>query len=217
MAPTKSLRAWFFPVALLGIVALHPLLTTDVQKAFLGVYLVSVLVGSLLMLPHSSHSRNVAFFLGGTALVLLGAGVLSRNPSARILAIAGLTTLQLYVVWHTYARVVIRSRHVTSEVFYATIAVYVMLALLWAGLYELTEHLFPQSFAFQTVPKDLDEVMLYFSCVTLTTVGYGDIAPVSPAARTLASLEAITGVLYMGVTIAKIASLYKSDAEQSGD
>ncbi|MBX3357405.1 MAG: two pore domain potassium channel family protein [Phycisphaeraceae bacterium] len=213
MTNRRVLRAWFFPVALLGIVALHPLLVTDVQKVILGVYLVAVLVGSLLMLPHSRHSRNIAFLLGGAALLCLGiAGVVGTQP-ARVLAIAGLTALQMYVVWHTYARVVIRSHRVNAEVFYAAIAVYVMLALLWAGLFELTESLIPNSFAYQTATKDIDEAMLYFSCMTLTTVGYGDITPVSTTAQTLASLEAITGVLYMGVTIAKIASLYNAEAE----
>jgi voltage-gated potassium channel Kch len=49
---------------------------------------------------------------------------------------------------------------------------------------------------------------IYFSFITLSTVGYGDITPVSRAARWLAALEAMTGLLYVAVLIARLVSLY---------
>jgi hypothetical protein len=56
----------------------------------------------------------------------------------------------------------------------------------------------------------------YFSFVTLSTVGYGDITPVSKVARMLAALEAMTGLLYVAVLIARLVSLYSApgSAEQ---
>jgi voltage-gated potassium channel Kch len=50
----------------------------------------------------------------------------------------------------------------------------------------------------------------YFSFITLTTVGYGDITPVSPIARMLAVMEAMTGTLFLGVLIARLVSLYSA-------
>ena len=50
----------------------------------------------------------------------------------------------------------------------------------------------------------------YFSFITLTTVGYGDIAPVAKVARMLAVMEAITGVLYMAVLISRLVGAYSS-------
>ena len=50
----------------------------------------------------------------------------------------------------------------------------------------------------------------YFSFITLSTVGYGDITPVSRAARWLAAMEAMTGLLYVAVLIARLVSVYSS-------
>lgn len=49
--------------------------------------------------------------------------------------------------------------------------------------------------------------MIYYSFVTLTTLGYGDIVPVSPSARSLATLEALTGQLYLTVLVARLVGL----------
>jgi hypothetical protein len=56
----------------------------------------------------------------------------------------------------------------------------------------------------------------YFSFITLSTVGYGDITPVSQAARCLAAMEAMTGLLYVAVLIARLASLYSSGKSNEG-
>lgn len=50
---------------------------------------------------------------------------------------------------------------------------------------------------------------LYFSFVTLTTLGYGDIVPATPLARILAVLEAATGVLYIAITVARLIAAYQ--------
>jgi hypothetical protein len=59
--------------------------------------------------------------------------------------------------------------------------------------------------------------MLYYSFVSLTTVGYGDITAVSPLARALSVLEVLSGVLYLGVLVARLVSLYKNHADARGD
>jgi len=51
---------------------------------------------------------------------------------------------------------------------------------------------------------------LYFSLVTLTTLGYGDIVPVRPFARSLATLEAAAGILYIAITVARLVAAYQS-------
>ena len=89
-----------------------------------------------------------------------------------------------------------------------------MLALLWAFAYMLLDRLVPQTFAF-TVGTNADRSMqgfnsLYFSFVTLSTVGFGDIVPVSPISRLLAIIEATVGMLYVTVLIARLVALYSS-------
>ena len=64
--------------------------------------------------------------------------------------------------------------------------------------------------------RPLPHVLTYYSFVTLTTVGYGDISPVSPATRTLAWMEAITGQFYLAVIVAGLVSVLAAKAKREG-
>lgn len=106
---------------------------------------------------------------------------------------------------------ILTSPRVNAEVLCAGVSTYLLLGLMWAFAYELIGRLNAQAFVFNTAGSN--HVMagftsLYFSFVTLSTAGYGDIAPISNVARMFASLEAITGSLFIGVLIARLVSLY---------
>jgi len=95
------------------------------------------------------------------------------------------------------------------------VAVYLLLGVIWAGSYRLIIHFAPAAF---TPPAAGGEATLmsrlvYFSFVTLTTVGYGDITAMHPAARSLALLEALTGQLFPAVLIARLVSMEVSHRE----
>jgi voltage-gated potassium channel Kch len=110
---------------------------------------------------------------------------------------------------------ILRAPRVNAEVLCAAVATYLLLALLWAFAYTLVAWLVPNSFDF-TAKGDPHRTMarfeaLYFSFVTLTTVGYGDILPVSNAARVLAMMESTAGVFFLAVLIARLVSLYSSN------
>ena len=103
---------------------------------------------------------------------------------------------------------------VTVEVLCASIAAYLMLGLTWTVAYWLVDQLTPGgAFSFNTgrgAQSMNGFTGLYFSFITLSTVGYGDITPVSRAARWLAATEAMIGMLYVAVLIARLVSLYSS-------
>ena len=114
---------------------------------------------------------------------------------------------------------VLRSPSVDVEVLCASISAYLMLGLMWTVAYWLVAQLTPGgAFAFNTnAGKESMNGFnaFYFSFITLSTVGYGDITPVSRIARWLAAMEAMTGMLYVAVLIARLVSLYSS--AKSGD
>ena len=119
----------------------------------------------------------------------------------------------IFVVLHLL-RFILRAPRIDSEVLCAGVAGYLMVGLLWAGAYIFTAQLVPGSFVFSVGPAASGSMKgftaLYYSVITLTTVGYGDIVPVSGAARMLAMTEAMTGALYLAVLVARLVSLYSS-------
>lgn len=130
--------------------------------------------------------------------------------------------LLAFVIGHLL-HFVLRAPVVTVDVLCASIAAYLMLGLMWTVAYWLVDQVTPGgAFSFNTergVHSINGFTGFYFSFITLSTVGYGDITPVSHAARWLAAMEAMTGLLYVAVLIARLVSLYsstKSDHPEQG-
>ena len=115
------------------------------------------------------------------------------------------------------------ARTLTFDSILGAVCGYLFLGLAWAVLYALIEEFRPGSFAISPklvtggeVARPLPSVLTYFSFVTLTTVGYGDINPVSPAARTLAWMEALTGQFYLAVIVAGLVSVLAAKGQREG-
>jgi voltage-gated potassium channel len=124
----------------------------------------------------------------------------------------------LLVIWRLL-RFVLHSLHVDNEVLCASISAYLLLGLAWAFGYMLVGLGSPTAFSF-TTQNAIHEVMnarnaYYFSFVTLSTVGYGDIVPISGAARMLAMTEALSGMMYMAVLIARLVALQTAALTQA--
>jgi hypothetical protein len=108
---------------------------------------------------------------------------------------------------------IFRTRRVDSEVLSAGIATHLMICLLFSLVYQLVALLVPDSFAFSAAVANSSMkgfTATYFSFITLCTVGYGDIIPVSDAARAVAMAEGGIGVFYIATLIARLVSLYSS-------
>lgn len=108
---------------------------------------------------------------------------------------------------------VLRSGKVTSDKIYAAICVYLLLGYGFTFVYSLIEELEPGSFTSLITIRPHDLVsrvmqMRYFSFVTLTSVGYGDIVPHSQIARTVALLEAMFGQFYLVALIGRLVGLH---------
>jgi hypothetical protein len=116
---------------------------------------------------------------------------------------------------------ILRAPRVNSEVLCAGISAYLLLGLSWSFAYLLVAQLAPDAFFLNngtTTGHSLHGAdAFYFSLITLSTVGYGDIIPVSNVARMLAAMEAITGSLFVAVLIARLVALYSSERLRSGE
>jgi voltage-gated potassium channel Kch len=118
----------------------------------------------------------------------------------------------------TVLEYVLRQKTVTPDTVYGALSVYLLLAFTWAFGYMTIGHITPGSFNVNT-PYDVGDSLrradyLYFSFVTLTTLGYGDIVPVTASARTVAITEAVCGVLFTTTLVASLVGrLITSRAE----
>jgi hypothetical protein len=129
-----------------------------------------------------------------------------------VFLVAGLFLVAFVVA--NLLRFVLRAPSVTVEVLCASISAYLMLGLMWTMAYWLVDQLTPGgAFSFNTNAgtRSINGFTgFYFSFITLSTVGYGDITPVSRIARWLAAMEAMTGLLYVAILIARLVSLYST-------
>jgi len=120
----------------------------------------------------------------------------------------------VFVVTHLL-RFILRAPRVDSEVLCAGIATYLMLGVLWMLAYVMVGRLNPESFTFSGERVGSRSIegfsALYFSFITLCTVGFGDIVPKSSVARMLAMTEAIAGMFYVTLLIARLVAIYSTE------
>ena len=103
----------------------------------------------------------------------------------------------------------LKSKRVTPDVIYAALIGYLLMGLMWAGIYSLIDTITPGSFdVLHGWSENPRLVYLYFSYVTLTTLGYGDITPLTALAYSFSILEAIIGQIYLTVLVARLVGMH---------
>jgi len=121
--------------------------------------------------------------------------------------LSGTCLFWLYIATHIL-RFIIHQQHINAELVYAAIAVYFIIGLVWTSAYQIIELHNPHSFSIMNEiaykKQELFFQMWYFSMVTLTTLGYGDITPITMTARSFVILEAMTGQFYLAILIASL-------------
>ena len=175
--PLSSLR-----VRLLSLVLLAALSAVGVRP------------GTLLLFVPAIALHLLGAYWGGTTLHV-------EAITVRILFFSYATGL---IVWH-----ILHRSDVTIDTIAGAACAYTLLAVVWGNLYLLLEVLRPGSFDIPAhwrlgASGDPTAGLLYFSFITLTTVGYGDITPQWPGAGGLAAAEAVVGQLYLAITIARL-------------
>ena len=108
------------------------------------------------------------------------------------------------------------SRSISDAHLYTAVSIYLLIGMQWFALYSAIDAVRPGAFLLgNAATADRQTELLYFSLVTLSTLGYGDIVPLHGEVRILAALEAITGVLYIAITVALLVSSYKQQSSPS--
>jgi hypothetical protein len=190
-------------------------LGTKFMEIVLGL---NILAATLITL----HSHRSYVGLGFLALFLAASGghmLLGHGPF--LVTSQGIGASICLVAVFSMLRHILRAGRVDSERIFAALSVYLLIGVICGLLFFIFEESWPGSISFQRLSlagnNDTKmEHIIYFSFVTLGTLGYGDILPVSGPARALAMTEAIIGQMYLVVIVARLVSLYQSEADRNG-
>lgn len=161
-------------------------------------------------------------FYVGIAFVIAGVvfNVLALNLSSPVYLYAAFSAIfgfLLTAISFTLKRVAITT-DLSPNRLVGAICVYLLLGVIWAVAYTILEMISPGSFGGFTPlqGRGWGNEWLYFSFVTMTTLGYGDLLPLSATARTMAYMQAVFGQLYVAILVAGLVSAYIS-GRQAGN
>ncbi len=195
--------------SLLVLMVALPLLNEYAPFGHLGVLLEIVFVSGLILgvLSLTGDRRE---FLGGLvialfALVCAAVSIFSDLALFRHLMMGAALVFFLKTIVYSTRQVFLAGTVDLNKIFGA-ICIFLLLAFLWAILYQFLEQLIPGSFNGMTSSAEQGHFdrFVYFSLVTLTTLGYGDISPKTSLAGILATLEAVVGVFYIAILVAAL-------------
>jgi len=195
---------------LLGLLLVTYVLIALLERSPWERFFVSVMLGLIVLLTlHTSHVRSRAFRVG-VALVLV------IELSTFVQALVGRQgndgTSYLMFVLVLIAPLVILSRIMRHEVIgmetiLGALCIYVLLGIAFAGIYFGINDAEPLGFFAQPGPKTNVD-FLYFSFITQTTVGYGDLTPGTDAGRVIVTFEALIGQVFLVTLVARLVSMY---------
>ena len=184
-----------------------------------SVLLTLVMVFAVLAVGGSRRTRLIALVLLVPALAGKWINHFRPDLMPPTVYILGAIVFYGFVVAHLLSFIV-RAPRVDANVLCAGVAGFLLLGLLWVPAYLLVARLNPAAF---TLPSGSAAGAalsgfdaLYFSFITLCTIGYGDIAPASKVARMLAMMEGVTGLFYMAVLISRLVSIHSSGQPAAG-
>jgi len=196
--------------AILLIFVVRPFLEGAVRMNLLmEVFFAVILVSALYALRQRTRTLIIALLLGFPAAVAFG---LFHVVNHTHVIAGGLVFAILFLAFTIFiiGAYLFTEKEVTTEVIAGAVCVYFLLGTAWSLVYALLELLNPGSFSLpEGLSPDLS-TFHYFSFTTITTMGYGDITPLSHKAFSLATLEAVTGQLYVAILVARLVGMHVS-------
>jgi hypothetical protein len=222
---TETVTKWRFQLLLAVILSLYAVAPFIEMRWFADLVATAV---TIFALASVSEKRGLLVVFSVLAVfVIAGTWYAHWFPGYLIaVAVHFLDALFQALVVGAILAHVFKSTRITRETIAGAICAYLLVGAMWAHVFSIVEILTPGSFAYTAIEaeatdgpepiRDQTDRFTYFSFVTLTTLGYGDMTPLTRPARNLTALEAIFGQLYLAVLIARLVGqvqFYKKRAD----
>jgi len=181
----------------------------------LGLAVLAIVVSAVDYMANPIIVRRIVLPLAAVWMITriieaLGNG---SKPYANLSPIAGLA-FSCSVLWAVFDHFRVSSRNPQGAIAEAFIT-YLIIASAFSQVYWILNRFFDHAFN-QVIPYTQKGTLLYFSMVTLTSVGYGGIVPVNPYVRNVAALESMSGIFFIAVVVARLVSSHKDKPAERG-
>jgi len=188
---------------------------TPLRDYFNFLFLVLILLSAILTIK---KSRTNLKYLAGIGYLLIGISLLSALKIHPFFELLEKLAYVLYLVLVAINLVMemIKSREVDSEVILSAVAAYVLFGFCGALVTAVILFFEPAAFTIEATDISILHQCLYFSFVTITTLGYGDIAPLTQKASSLVILEAVIGQMYLVIVVAWLVGMHVSRRSRIG-
>ena len=196
---------------IMGLLILVPILKRFIAvRIVLDLFLTAIAIAMVYTISSKKRHVIVGLFL---AIVLLASVWFQYFHQDKTVAAIGMIAGVFFigVIIKSLLGFMFKSEEVTREVIYAAILLYLLAALMWAFGYMFLELLDPASFNIPHITGRGDLLVFqYYSFVTISTLGYGDITPGTEVAKTFSALEAVVGQLYLVIVVAWLVGMHVS-------
>ncbi len=201
-------RFLFLLISILCLLILDPII-----KGFAGIrilmdiFITATLVSGVYAISRKKHVLLTAVFLAIPFFASIWTNNFVKVPSLIFVEeIFGILFMAFMVI--VILSFIFGEQEVTSNTIYAAIVVYLLIAIMWAFIYSVLESINPGSFAISESQIELERpLFIYYSFITITTLGYGDITPVTATANSFSFLEAVIGQIYLVVLVARLVGM----------
>ncbi len=175
-----------------------------------------VLVAAIFMTADRKNHLIIGLLLGVPALILTSFIHPLNNQILGWITYVNVLFLYLFILWLMLGQI-FNARVITLNTIGLALCTYILIGMVWILFYTPVATMDPDAFTRPILDEpDPLHTLTYFSYVTLATLGYGDISPVSTLARNLAILEAVTGTLFLAVLISRLVGSYSRNAKGKG-
>jgi voltage-gated potassium channel len=194
-------------------ISLAPFLEGTVRlKIIMDCVLSAVLISSIFAVSHKKWDVVFSALLAGPLLIGLWTRYFYKT-NFLTLFIGVFVILFMGYLAIIFLRFIFEQEEVDSSTIYASIVTYILAGIMWSAVYSILETMIPGSFSASSRPIDSSGTrFIYYSFVTITTLGYGDIIPATSKAGALSIIEAITGQFYLAVLVARLVGIHISQS-----
>lgn len=181
---------------------------------FVAVFFLVSLIATAYSITKTRLHRRIILGLSGAALLPVWQLVVPNKTTIEILYNAIWLTVTFYVGLMIFLEI-IQTRKTTINEIYGAVSVYLLIGIFFGMIYQVVLLFEPSALYFnptnfKILPPSYGEIF-YYSFVTLCTVGFGDVSPVAPIARSISMMEALIGVMYVATMISRFIAIHTSN------